>query len=391
MAKKDLYVELCKSSELLLPGQDRSIVLQALQQTIPAEDLRVYFLLSFGESLPVEKLYAKAARLKMSRAEVDEALGRLYKEFFVLRYNRPDGVHYERCPLTMTAEQQVRAKKGTSLGKLYADYWLKLTVDTVKVLPTRTPYLPRHAGGSLPLEQELTRSRFRSRRRCPTRGRLFRWMWLPTWWQTRRVIGVAECYCRAMKDFQGQHCEKPRETCFVFNEFAESLIDQGIARRLELSEALAILVQAEKAGLVHNADNFQGQIRSICNCCSCCCPGLQAAIRGQKNVQADSRYVVSFDPAKCEHDYACVEACPINAITQNGGDPIINLDFCFGCGLCVPSCPSGALRMVVREKAPGVPHSSKELNGRLIREAVVGLAIKTITGRKVKQASTNPG
>lgn len=382
MAKKDLYVELCKSSELLLPGQDRTIILEALRQTIPEADLRVYFLLKFGESLPIDRLYAKAARLKMSPGEVDEALDRLYREFFVLRYTRPDGMHYERCPLTMTAEQQVRAKKGTPLGKMYADYWIKLTVDTVKILPTRTPYLrvmPVEAtigvganAVEIPMEASL-----------PDPREVVPLDVASDLVSKQRVIGVAECYCRAMKDFQGQHCQKPRETCFVFNEFAESLIDAGIARRLELGEALSILRTAEKAGLVHNADNFQGQIRSICNCCSCCCPGLQAAIRGQKNVQADSRYIVSFESSKCEHDYACVEACPIDAITQDGGDPLINLKVCFGCGLCVAACPSGALSMTLRSKTPVVPGSSKELNGRLMREAVIGLAVNALTGRKV--------
>jgi Fe-S-cluster-containing hydrogenase component 2 len=381
MAKKDLYVELCKSSELLLPKQDRSTILQALHQTIPEADLRVYFLLSFGQSLPLEKLYAKAARLKMTPGEVDEALGRLYKEFFVLRYHKPEGVHYERCPLTMTAEQQVRAKKGTALGKLYSDYWIKLTVDTVKVLPTHTPYLrimpveaAIGAGANaveIPVQAEV-----------PDPRQVMPLDVVSDLVRNQRVVGVAECYCRAMKEFQGQHCEKPRETCFVFNEFAESLIEQGIARRLELNEALALMVRAERAGLVHNADNFQGQIRSICSCCSCCCPGLQAAARGQKNVQAVSRYVSAFEAEKCEHDYACVDICPINAIGQYGGDPQFDHEICFGCGLCVTVCPSGALSMTVRSKTPGIPRTSKELNSRLMREAVVGLAVNTLTGRK---------
>jgi len=382
MAKKNLYIELCKSSELLLPKQDRTTVLQALEQTIPEADLRVYFLLAFGESLPLEKLYAKANRLKMAPAEVDEALERLYREFFVLRYDRADGVHFERCPLTMTAEQQVRAKKGTAVGKLYADYWIKLTVDTVRVLPTRTPYLR-----VMPVEASIGAGanavEIQVEAEVPDPRQVMPLDVVSSLVAEQRVIGVAECYCRAMKDFQGQHCEKPRETCFVFNEFAESLIDQGIARRLDLDEALAIFSRAEKAGLVHNADNFQGQIRSICNCCSCCCPGLQAAMRGQKNVQADSRYVVAFDPSRCEHDHACVDACPIDAITQAGGDPVINLEFCFGCGLCVTVCPGGALAMTVRKKSPGVPKSSKELNSRLMREALVGLAVNKLTGRKL--------
>ncbi len=40
------------------------------------------------------------------------------------------------------------------------------------------------------------------------------------------------------------------------------------------------------------------------------------------------------------------------AITQDGGDPQINLNICFGCGQCIPTCPSGALSMVVRTKTP---------------------------------------
>ena len=381
MPKKDLYVELCKSSEFLIPHKDRTTILAALRQTIAEDDLRVYFLLSFGESLPLEKLYAKAARLKITPAEVDATLERLYKEFFVLRYHKPDGVHYERCPLTMIAEQQVRAKKGTEVGKLYSDYWIYLSENTVDVLPTRTPYfrvLPVEAAVGvganaveIPLDVEV-----------PDPREVVPLDIASEIVKNQRVIGVAECYCRAMRDFQGQHCEMPRETCFVFNEFAESLIDQGIARRLTLPEALEILRQAEAAGLVHNADNFQGQIRGLCNCCSCCCPGIQAASRGRKNIQATSRYVVHFELEKCLHDFACVPACPTGAITEVDGQPVFDLNLCFGCGHCVSVCSGGALSLQIRPKAPTVPKTSKELQSRLMREAVLGLVVNKITGRK---------
>ncbi|HZW02826.1 MAG TPA: 4Fe-4S dicluster domain-containing protein, partial [Anaerolineaceae bacterium] len=200
--------------------------------------------------------------------------------------------------------------------------------------------------------------------------------------KSQRVIGIAECYCRAMRDFQGQPCEKPHETCFVFNEFGESLIDQGIARRLDLTEALEILRRAEEAGLVHNADNFQGQIRGLCNCCSCCCPGIQAAARGHKNIQAVSHFVSHYSAEKCLHDFACVAACPIGAVTEVNGEPVFNLELCFGCGHCVAACPGGALHLQVRPKAPAVPRTSKTLQGRLMREAVVGLVVSKLTGRK---------
>ena len=34
---------------------------------------------------------------------------------------------------------------------------------------------------------------------------------------------------------------------------------------------------------------------------------------------------------------------------------VVDLDACIGCGLCVSTCPSEALKMVVREENPEIP------------------------------------
>ena len=41
---------------------------------------------------------------------------------------------------------------------------------------------------------------------------------------------------------------------------------------------------------------------------------------------------------------ACVEACPVGAITlTDEGKAEINKEICVGCGACVATCPVGAI------------------------------------------------
>ena len=39
---------------------------------------------------------------------------------------------------------------------------------------------------------------------------------------------------------------------------------------------------------------------------------------------------------------ACVEECPVGAISEVDGKFVINADECVGCGSCADACPVGA-------------------------------------------------
>lgn len=381
MPKKDLHLQLVKSSEMLFgSNHNKENILAALRETISEEDLRVYFLLPMAGNMPLSRIYEKGKRLKLTPQEIDLSLERLYRDAFVMRYVYPDEPHYERCPLTMTAEQQVRMRKGTPLGAAYAEYWRDIAVNTIRVLPTKTPYLrvipvqSTISAGSESVTVQVDRQIPDPRMVTPldVAADIVR---------NQKTVGIADCYCRLSEDFQGNSCEKPRETCFVFNEFAESLIDLGIARPMSVDEALVRLEECEQAGLVHNVDNYQGQIRGMCNCCSCHCPGIQAAARGQKNIEAASHFVSVYDAEKCIGDLACVSACPIGAITEKDGRPVFDFNLCFGCGQCASVCPEGAISMGVRKNAPQVFPTYRQLFTRQMTEAVVGVAIQKITGK----------
>ena len=56
--------------------------------------------------------------------------------------------------------------------------------------------------------------------------------------------------------------------------------------------------------------------------------------------------------------------CQMEAIDVDYGTPIVNLDRCIGCGLCVTTCPTGSLSLIrkVESEQPPVPRNTAETN-----------------------------
>ena len=46
----------------------------------------------------------------------------------------------------------------------------------------------------------------------------------------------------------------------------------------------------------------------------------------------------------------CIERCQMNALEFENGEISLNNDRCIGCGLCVTTCPTGALTLIRKPK-----------------------------------------
>lgn len=168
-------------------------------------------------------------------------------------------------------------------------------------------------------------------------------------------IVAYECACRHAHD---KHCQ-PTRVCMVIGKPITDFALEHRPRdtqRLTQAEALQLLEDEHRRGHLHSAwfkDAMLGRFYAICNCCKCCCGGVELMRRGVP-MMAGSGYVARVDADTCAGCDDCVEACPFNAISRQDSGTSIDWDLCMGCGVCEATCSTGAISLA-RDKGKGVP------------------------------------
>jgi ferredoxin len=165
-------------------------------------------------------------------------------------------------------------------------------------------------------------------------------------------FAASVCYCRHHAFLIDNACKVdnvPQYSCLSFSNVADFVVERKFGKRISREECYEIIGAAEKAGLVHNANNFTGDLIFICNCCGCCCEFLKMIKElGMVGGLAYSNFEVSIDEGPCTGCGDCVERCAMEAL--NLADEVIQVNkaHCIGCGNCVSACPAEALSMVRR-------------------------------------------
>lgn len=201
-----------------------------------------------------------------------------------------------------------------------------------------------------------------------------------------KSIVLAPCICRQEKRMIGEACDKPEESCIIFDTAGEYYVRNGMGREITLEEGLEVLKRADETGLVLQPGNSQ-KANNICCCCGCCCGVLRTLKKHPQpaNLISSAFYAIS-DSELCNACEVCAERCQMDAIQYDDGFAEIDLDRCIGCGLCVTTCPTEALTMVrkAQEEQDKVPESSKDLyiklgrlRGKLSWFKLVGLISKS--------------
>jgi ferredoxin len=181
-----------------------------------------------------------------------------------------------------------------------------------------------------------------------------------------RAVGV--CYCRHKMQHLGKACNAPMDICMTFNDAAESLIDHGIARSVDVQEDLDLLQQAYDQNLVQFGENGREGVSFICNCCGCCCEAMLAAKRfGTLHPVHTTNFIPQIDEQSCNGCGKCLDRCPVEAMSLvSANDPHhkkkkkarLNDDICLGCGVCVRSCPQDSIQLRQRAKRVITPLNS---------------------------------
>ena len=174
---------------------------------------------------------------------------------------------------------------------------------------------------------------------------------------------IFECICRQKKSLLGEPCQitDRQETCFAVGSMAQATLRSGIGREIMLDDAMSILEQNQKQGLVLQPSNTE-KAEFICSCCGCCCGmlGMQKTLPKPVDFWASNFYAV-VDNDACNGCGNCEKRCQVDAasVSEKKQKTRIDLNRCIGCGVCIPTCPSNAISLQ-KKHAEVIPPATRE-------------------------------
>lgn len=380
MTEKDGYEKLCNYYEIFvgkIPERDQ--FKEALKKIVSLDYLDLFFNIPTSGNILFSKLLKKTAQ---SPDQLMKQLSHLALEGFILLYETDKGLCCERGNPIFMAEQQVRKPEKTWQRDVFTRFFnTGIEGQLEETIETKTPYF-RVLAAEPTIAPDTELRTIDIDVNIPPPGEV-----MPIDKVTELVrkeakrIGVAKCFCRLTKKYLDSGCDHSLETCFVFNDLAHTLIEYGAAREIDFQEAMEIIEKCETEGLVHNIDNCTSNIRTLCNCCPCCCIILKSIQRGEGFAGTPSRYTARFAPDKCRACMTCITRCPTEARELKDGALAVDPKKCIGCGLCVTTCPAGANTMVLRDEKKKIPATHKRLMDKIRREAIFSIVKKKVFGR----------
>jgi Pyruvate/2-oxoacid:ferredoxin oxidoreductase delta subunit len=141
-------------------------------------------------------------------------------------------------------------------------------------------------------------------------------------------------------------------------------LESNVGRQISRDEAMLIIEQNQKEGLVMQPSNTK-TAEFICSCCGCCCGMLTL----HKNLPKPLNFwATNFHAAvnknTCEGCGNCEDSCQVGAveISEKENHTTVNLDRCLGCGVCVANCPNESISLMKKPNEVMPPQTREELN-----------------------------
>jgi Na+-translocating ferredoxin:NAD+ oxidoreductase subunit B len=327
------------------PATDTGVEIELLKRYFTPEEAELAILL---QSLP-EPVTAIAERAGMDESEAADMLESMARQGSIYRLRINDEPYYMSLQF---------------LIGIYEFHLNAMDRELAELLEQYLPYLDRFWGT---LES-------RQQRVVPVEAAIDTTTSVATYDLIREqikeqdLIAVADCICRKEKILLGKGCGHPLENCLTFGVGAQYYIENGIGRQISVEECLRILDEAEANAMVLAPTNAQA-FMNICLCCGDSCNMLRALKSYERPADhAFSSFQAAIDPDLCVSCETCLERCQVLAIVEGDDCMEVDLGRCIGCGLCVATCPEGAITMVAKPGAKEPPANFLEMQMKMSAE-----------------------
>jgi NAD-dependent dihydropyrimidine dehydrogenase PreA subunit len=327
------------------PKTESGVELKILTKLFTPEEAE----LASSLSLIPESVNEVAQKNNIAEIEAKTMLiGMVKKGLIELKKDESKGLVFCLIPFVVGFYERQNAKIDQEFAKLFEQYYKESFYQSM----TGDPSVHR----VIPIEKTI-----------PVNIDVMPYEKASTYLDNANSWGVLNCICRVQKNLIGEGCDHPIENCLVFSPKVGVFDRTKDIRALSKKEALDILAEADRTGLVHSTNNAQQDVNYICNCCTCSCGVLRGiADYGKLSSVASSDFYATVDKKLCNGCEVCIDRCQFNALTMK--DNVCNVDtiFCYGCGLCVTTCDVEAIRLYQKDKVTLPPQSEEDW--RIVRE-----------------------
>lgn len=272
-----------------------------------------------------------AAALGMSPSAAGEMLEGLYRKGLAFKKSTPEGTSYRMCRDLMQFHDA--SILWPEAPRAYLDLWNRFMEEEWPAFSEMAAsILPRPVTRVVPVLESLE-----------ARQQVLAYEDVSRMIEEADVIAVTNCTCR----LTARKCDRPVEICMQLGKAGAYALDRGTGRELTRQEALDMLEEAERAGLVHVTMNRASDTHFICNCCNDCCMTFPMLINKQLKMCDPSRFRARVDATACNSCGDCLERCYFGALSLEDESEGAKVDgeACMGCGLCQISCAPGAIEL----------------------------------------------
>jgi Pyruvate/2-oxoacid:ferredoxin oxidoreductase delta subunit len=368
-----VYVKLQKhldNQTVGFPATRSGVEIKILKHIFTPEEAEIACCLSYKFE-PITTLFSRAGHLVDSADELEKHLDRIQKKGGIESKIKNGEMHYCNAPLVVgmyefqlnrLTPEFIEDFNNYTSNKNFGVSFLSTKLPQMRTIPVSKSIHPQHKVSTF---DEV----------------------IPLLQQAEEPIVINECICRKKKSIEGNSCKVTdrKETCVGIGSMGRMALLGGIGREITRDEAISIIEQNQKQGLVLQPSNTE-KAEFICSCCGCCC----GMLRTQKNLPKPldfwvSNFYAAMDGITCEGCGACVKRCQVGAVSvaRKKQPAVVDRDRCIGCGVCVPGCPTQSITLVKKPAEVRPPQTREDLHEIIVAGKKGRLGKLKVTGKLI--------
>ncbi len=370
---KQVYVKLQKhldNQDVGYPATRSGVEIKILKHIFTPDEAEIACCLSYKFE-PLETIFSRAGHLVDSPEELEKCLDHIQKGGGIESKIKNGKMHYCNAPLIVgmyefqinrLSPEFIKNFDEYTSGKDFGVAFLSTKLPQMRTIPVSKSIHPQHNVSTFDEVTTLLQ-------------------------QAEDPFVINECICRKKKSIEGKSCEVTdrKETCLAVGSIAQMVLLGGTGREITRDEAMSIIEQNQKQGLVLQPSNTE-KAEFICSCCGCCCGmlGIHKILPKPLDFWATNLHAV-VNSDTCEGCGACEKRCQVGAVSapEKKQAAVVDLDRCLGCGVCVPGCPTQSITLVKKPAEKRPPQTREDLHEIIMAGKKGRLGKLKLTGKLI--------